>query len=191
MNGEQLSPALVEKAREHAEKMDAVAKANAVPLPGSLADAFATAPHIEVGPYRVRPFYDADFEFLQELNHPLHDMIVASQSGQTVDTSKHKRSALWELLYIFTNHIDHIDSLFLEGKAGIEKLKLAARKEFSRKQGPLIVALDTAIGQQLERYWSPCISYDSAAPSEEGEEAKGKSNFTPVTGDSPRTDSAG
>lgn len=178
MNGD-IEKALAEKAKEHLRKMDAVAQANAVPLPGALRDAFATAPEIEVGPYKIRPFYDADFEFLQELNHPLHEMIVASQAGKTMDTTNRKRSTFWELFYLFTHPIDEIDSLFARGKEGIAELRSCARKEFSRLQGPAVMALDAAIGKQLERYFDPCIGYE-AAPTE-GEEATSKTNFTQAT----------
>lgn len=188
--GEQVAAALAPQLQEHLQDMAANAKANAIPLPGALRDAFAIAPEIKVGPYVVRPFYDADFEFLQILDHPLHQMIVASQAGGEVDSSKHKRSSMWELFFIFTSPIDEVDALFEKGEEGLVELRRKARKSFSRMQGGAVLALDAAIGLQLKRYWDPCIGYDENAEGN-GEEAKSTANFTRATGDCPPTVSAG
>lgn len=176
MNGEIIGKALEPQLRQHVETMAASAQANAIPLPGALKDAFATAPEIRVDKYFVRPFYDADFEFLQELNHPLHEVMIASQAKGDVDTSKHKRSSAWELFYIFTKDVDFIDDLFQRGPDGIAELRKNARAEFKKIQGPLFLALDNAIGEQIKRYWSPCIQYgeDGAA---NGEVAISTRNF--------------
>lgn len=187
MNGE-TTPEFQERLKAHALLMDAAARANTIPLPGPLADAFSVAPEIKVGKYTVRPFYDADFEFLQTLNHPLHELMIESQAGGKIDSSKQKRSSVWELFYIFTHEINDVDALFCQGEEGIKTLKAEARKEFSRLQGPAVVALDAAIGRQMERYWSPCIKYDEAP---DGEEANGSTNFTSAPASSPATASVG
>lgn len=187
MNGE-LTEHLKKRLESKADEIQAMARANTIPLPGPLAEVFSTAPEIKVGKYVVRPFYDADFEFLQILQHPLHELMIESQAGGKVDSSKHSRSSVWQLFYIFTHDIDDIDALFALGNEGVETLKKCARKEFSRLQGPAVQALDAAIGKQIERYWSPCVKYEEAPT---GEEANAATNFTPATGALPMTASAG
>lgn len=190
MNGEQVSRFNGDQIQQHVANMEALARANAVPFPGVLAEAFKIAPEIKVGPYSVRPFYDIDFEFLQELDHPLLKIAAAEASGQKADTSKFKRSSNWELFYIFTTSVDEVEGYFLGGEEGIGELRSEARKKFSRINGAAFQALDQAIGIQLNRYWSPCIGYEEASGGET-EEATRKVNFYQATVGSPKMVSAG
>ena len=190
MNGEpkltaQQAEAIKAKAHEHQERMSVVAEANATPMPGALADAFKIAPEIVVGNYRVRPFYDIDFEFLQQLNHPLHEIIVASQAGKPFEKELLPvGQPARELCFIFTREPEVTEELITKGNGDFAH---AAKKEFGRMQFQGMNAILTAIQKQMVAYWGPVIGYGE----EETEGASGTRNFSPDTKASPRTDLGG
>ena len=161
-----LSPSASSKVADIQERKEATARASATPLPGSLADAFAIAPDITVGKYKVRPFCEIDFEFLQALEHPLYDMLIATFSGKENKADYFPRGQVaWELCYIFTHPIDEVEELF---KTGTGYVKEAAKKEFGKVTFAGVLVLHKAVLKQVMAASSTAIAYGSAEDSDEG-----------------------
>jgi len=115
---------------EIAERREVTARAAATPLPGALADAFSFQPDIKAGKYTVRPFCEADFEYLQALEHPMHEILIATFSGKETNADYFSSGQkAWELCYLLTHSIDELDNLFKAGKQGF---KDTAANEFRR-----------------------------------------------------------
>jgi len=137
-------------------------------LPGPLVDIFAPQPAIQVGKYSVRPFFDADFEFLQLLKHPFAAFAV----GQTaaLETFVPRGPEAWQLFWIMTNPVEVVDAEFTNhGETGV---KAAARREFGSYQLGALFAIYQAIVKQLTVYASSVVGYGPADSGAEGEDAK-------------------
>ena len=159
------------KVKEQRLADEAGLKAAAVPFPGPTREAFALNQHIEVGQWKIRPFYDIDIEFLSQLKHPLHDMMQAGMRGDPVQESFTPRGPeAWVLAWILTHPIEDTEKRLLEdGK--IEELKRLARAEFSRLQLPAIAQIVTAAITQMKIYYSPVLGYGEAKTNAEGEQS--------------------
>lgn len=159
---------IAEKVRAQKQE-DAVGKfAASLALPGPLVDIFAPQPAIQVGKYSVRPFFDADFEYLQLLKHPFAAFAV----GQTASLESFipRGPEAWQLFWIMTNPVETVDAEFANhGEAGV---KSAAKKEFGNYQLGALFALYQAIVKQLTTYASSVVGYGAADSGEEGEDAK-------------------
>ena len=153
MNGE-LPAGLVEKINQTKENNEAVALANAVPLPGALADAFSPQQDIVVGKYKVRPFYDIDFEILQLCEHPLAKMALGGEKyGEKIQDLRGQ--AAWVACWILTHDVDEVDTLAQSGKEAVQK---AARKEFGRLQLGGLLEISKAVLEQFGRYFSTVVT---------------------------------
>lgn len=152
-----------EKLADHFLRQQTNAAAMAEPLPGAVRDAFAPMQDIEVGPYKVRPCYDGDIEYLSLFDHPLHEMRLRAQaagSGEIENLYQPQGPMAWELCYLFTHSLDEIDALVEEG--GLDALRKEAKKEFSRKRLAALVAISEAAIQQYGLYWQPVLSYGAS-----------------------------
>ena len=159
-----LSQSAATKVAEIQERREATARASATPLPGSLADAFSLAPEIKVGKYKVRPFCEIDFEFLQALEHPLYEMLIATFSGKENKADYFPRGQVaWELCYIFTHPIDEVEELF---KTGTGYVKEAAKKEFGKLPFAGVLVLHKAVLKQVMAASQTAIAYGSAEDSD-------------------------
>lgn len=138
-------------------------QAAATPLPGPLRDVFALVPDIAVGPFKVRPFYDIDFEFLTALNHPLKDMMV---EGKISDKFLPTGAMAWQLCWMMTRPVDEADAVF---KKGVLEVNVAARAEFGKLQLPALAKLIEAVIRQMTIYWSPSLEYGAVEQRAEGE----------------------
>jgi hypothetical protein len=144
--------------RAERERRAAVNQANAAAMPGPVADAFAIMPDIEVGKYKVRPFYDIDFELLASLEHPLERILREQDSGTAVPF---RGQAGWDLCWLLTHTPDECEeavkdkSLHAKAKAGFSRMPLSG-----------IMAIVQAVYKQLDAFWSPMLSYE--AQDEEG-----------------------
>ena len=155
-NGENVVEQAVNRLAEFQTEQSLVTQANSTPLPGPLRDVFAPVQEITVGPYKVRPMFDRDMEFLQFLDNPLYghfndkkaEMIQFIQ-GQTA----------YELCYLFTHPFKEVKALFKSG--GAAAVKQAAEDEF--EEMPLAGHLEIvkAVMQQVEIYWSPVIGHSA------------------------------
>ena len=149
------------------EKQEAVSRAAATPLPGPLADAFAIAPEITVGKYKVRAFLECDFEFLKELEHPLYEILI--DLWQNTKTAKNdffpRGQHGWEICYLFTHSVDEVEALL---KTGVQAFKDAAKAEFGKLPTAAIAALNKAANQQCLVAFSTMISYGSSETPDDG-----------------------
>lgn len=165
-----------EKLLEHQAKQTADKQAMAEPLPGPVRDAFSINPSVKCGDYTVRACLDYDIELLSNLKHPLNEMrlaVIASEGREVPELFKPSGSMAWELCFIFTTPIDELEGII--DKVGIEGLKLAAKKKFSRFQPTGLTLLSSVCIKQYLASWNPALAYGEAeAESEEGEEPKKK-----------------
>jgi hypothetical protein len=136
-------------------------------MPGPLKDVFSVQPDIVVGPYRVRPFYDGDFENLSALGHPLHKLMVDGMSGKEPPKEMDpmvRGPALWEMAWMLTREIEDTDTLLAkDGKAGVAK---AAKREFGKLQFGAVMAISKAVAEQMRIYWSSVLGYGASAEGE-------------------------
>ena len=161
-----LSKSAGSKVADIQERKEAVVRAIATPLPGSLADAFSIAPEITVGKYKIRAFCEIDFEFLQALQHPLYEMLIATFSGKENKSDYFPRGQVaWELCYIFTHSIDEVEELF---KTGTGYVKEAAKKEFGKVTFAGVLVLHKAVLKQVMMALTTAIAYGSAEDGDEG-----------------------
>ena len=188
---------ILEQVRQEAERQrkedEMACEALAEPLPGPLKDAFAMQQDIEVGRWKVRPFYDIDFEFLSLLGHPLYHMMKAAMSGKDYNEAVNqipRGPEAWELAWILTRDTDEVELAVKKG--GGQAVKDAAKKEFGKLQFPAIVGLVKAAFSQLSIYWGTVISYGEPEKKREDGEVMGEQSPNPFKSlGQPSTDSAG
>ena len=153
-----LPPGAEEKLREVAAGAGVVRDANSEPLPGAAADAFAIPQHIDVkGRYQVRPFYDADFEIMKALDHPLRKMVLGGEKfGEKLEDFSGMNC--WVLCWLMTHDCDHVDAL---AETGVEAMKSAAKKEFSRLPWAALIEIQKAVFEQFGRSVSTLVGFSS------------------------------
>jgi hypothetical protein len=137
-------------------KADKIETASAVPLPGPLRKAFAFDQDIEVGPVKIRPFFDMDWEILTTLNHPIKDLRGGGKSGYE-PSGPQARLAAW----LFSHPIRGVVS---EIKKGKDHLQALADDQFMETQMQEHLEISTAIFEQLKRYWEPAIRFAAEHP---------------------------
>lgn len=166
----------VEKLVEHQAKQIADKQASAEPLPGPVRDAFSINPSVKCGDYTVRACLDYDIELLSNLKHPLNEMrlaVIASEGREVPELFKPSGSMAWELCFIFTTPIDELEEIV--DRVGVEGLKLAAKKRFSRLQPSGLSVLSAACIKQYLASWNPALAYGEAeAEDDESGEPKKK-----------------
>ena len=158
------SPQAAKTLADAAERREASARAAATPLPGPLADAFIPHPDIKVGNYTVRAFCEADYEYLQSLEHPIVDMLIAAFSGKESQSDYFASGQkAWELCYLLTRPIDDLDAQF---KNGVQWVKDAAKKEFSKMPFGAPSIIHAAALKQVMDAGKTAIAYGSSEDSE-------------------------
>ena len=150
-----LEQQLEAKVAEAAKDKQLAAKANAVPLPGPLAEAFSPCQNIEAAGYQVRPFYDMDFEILQMCNHPMamdsQGFFAALKDAKITDL---RGPDAWLVCWLLTTDVDEADGIASKGKDEVMK---AARKAFARKQLGELFKVQSACIEQFARNFSTVI----------------------------------
>lgn len=151
-----------------------------VALPGATFDAFAPQPNIRVGKFEVRPFYDADYEWLQVLDHPLQKTMASAMDGKKNEESNPiiRGPQAWELCWMMTTPVEEVDAAFAKGVEEVRRLAREKCKLFRIAQMQLLI---TAIYEQASIYWSPVIGYDTKVEKKEGEAAAPQAN-PPLSG---------
>ena len=154
-----------------AAETNAVADAaTATALPGALREVFSPTPAIELGggKYKIRPFYDADWEILEALQHPIRNL----KSGE-VESYKPTGPDARMLAWLFTRPIKEVrETVRRVGIAGLRDLADDAFYEFGIGEH---IAVSKAVYRQIELYWAPVIKY--AADAADGEK---KTSLTTV-----------
>lgn len=165
MNGEHnLPPGLTEKIEQAKQDKAIAAVANATPMPGALRDAFSPQQEIAVGRYKVRPFYDLDFEVLQQVGHPLAKMAMGGDRyGEKVEDLRGANA--WVACWLLTHDVDEVDAL---SQQGAEAVKKAARKEFSRLQLGGLLEISKAVLEQFSRFFSTVVVLEASQSDDDG-----------------------
>lgn len=150
-------------------KREAVKVANATPFPGSLKKAFSIVPSIEVGPFKVRPFYDGDFDILITIGNPLGDLMAKKMANNDVALDNYfpRGQTVWEICYLFTTPIRQAWKEVEDGQ-----FKHNARDKFMETQLLELVEIHNAVMQQLGVYWSTAIGFEAVEDTAEGEAKK-------------------
>lgn len=155
------------KLQKHRMESEAAAQAVATPLPGALKHAFAVTPEITVGPYKVRPFVDRDYEFLQQLGHPLHLHVFTDNKQNPVEMIQGACGR--QLCWMFTRPFKEVKAAFLE--KGVDGVKTLADDTFEESNLDSMLALGQAIFQQLGIYWESVVAFQPIE-ADEGTEKK-------------------
>jgi hypothetical protein len=134
------------------------AQAATVPFPGPLREVYAGKQDIPVGKWTVRMFWDADFEILERLQHPMAAFLTAAISGKPTDLEGYtgRGPSAWQLNWIMTRPIAEVDKVLVEG--GPALLNTKARAEFGELQLAQLSEFVGPILEQLTRYWGPAPS---------------------------------
>lgn len=160
MNGEISIPqAAIDKLAEVQSDSLLAQQANATPLPGPLRNAFAVKNSIDVGDYKIRAVVDRDFEYLQQLDNPLHYQL--SDKGKEIDMITLVRGQhAWDLCYLFTHPFKEVKAVLKSG--GVAKLRELSGDEFDEFDVCKMLEVLKAIYRQIEIYWEPVISFKSS-----------------------------
>lgn len=142
----------------------------ATPRPGPLRDVFSSQPDIKVGKYTIRPFYDLDFEWLQELEHPFASFAVGNTKELEDFVPRGPKG--WQLFWLMTNKIEDIEAVFASG--GVKEVNKLARGEFGSYQLGALFKLYEAVVKQLTTYASSVVGYGPAETESDDKEASGK-----------------
>ncbi len=147
------------------------AEAAAVPFPGPLHDVYAGQQEIPVlgGRWKVRMFWDADFETLEQLNHPLASFLAAAMVGKTQDINGYTGRGVtaWQVNWILTRPV-RVVSEFIR-QQGPSALTDKAREEFGELQLHELSHFIGPVMEQLTRYWAPAPAPE---PVVEGEKSR-------------------
>lgn len=173
-----LTPEFEKQVQEGLARQQAEDKAGAVaaatPFPGPLRDIYAGQQEIPVGRWKVRMFWDADFEILEQLNHPLASFLAAAVAGkpQEINGYTGRGATAWQVNWLLTRPIKEAYAFLRQhGPDGVTQ---AARDEFGELQ---LLELSQFVGpvmEQITRYWAP-------APAPE-EKAEGEQSHPPSLG---------
>lgn len=158
--------------RQAKEEDSAAMIASATALPGALQDVFSVQPDIKVGKYSIRPFFDADFEWLQALGHPFAAFAIGDTKNLTEFVPRGPHA--WQLFLLLTRTPTDVDNLFIE--SGAERFKAEAKKEFGGYQLGALFKLYEACVKQLAIYASSVIQY---SPAEDKSASKEDANVSP------------
>lgn len=167
--------AIAEKVLAMRDEASSLNRASATALPGPLADAFAIAQDIVVGPYRIRAFFDIDYEFFAMLKHPLDEFFKQAVEGKEPDVKKFLPSGMpaWQSFFIMTTPVDDIEKILQEPN-GVEELNKQAKAKFSRLQPRALAALFEAVMKQINISNSTAVEHGPALA--EGEKEPKKAN---------------
>lgn len=172
-----------EKLRDHALRTVTDAAAMAEPVPGAVRDALLGTSPLKVGGYAVRACYDGDIEYLSLLEHPLNELrlrtaaISAEDAAQRekefqdiwkgfVESHQYRGPMAWQLCYLLTRSLDDVDAVFANG--GLDGIRSAAKKEFSRVTPTALMQLTPACVTQYLRSWNTVLTHGAAEESDDG-----------------------
>jgi hypothetical protein len=134
----------------------AAVRAAATAKPGPLADIWSPTPEIKVGKYSIRPFYDLDFEFFQDLNHPF--AAFAMGNADAIEGFVPRGPDAWQLIWVMTRPVAEVETAFQETKA--DGVKLLAKAEFGVYRLGALAALAEGVMKQLSIYASSVVGYE-------------------------------
>ena len=177
----------VRKATVIAAAEDAAAKqALGNPLPGPLKQALAISQEIPVGPWKIRPLCDGDFEVLVELDHPIRKIMEvqfemafrgkAPENDVGFDCYTPRGPSMWQLAWMMTRPAKTVMLTIRTGT--IAALKNAAENEFYAVPTPVLVQIYMAIASQISTCWSTAMSYGPSKGGDAAADATGNPSIT-------------
>lgn len=135
-----------EKLQELLLNKAAATEAAKAPFPGPLRKAFTTPLTKTVGPFKVRPFFDGDYDILAALEHPLQLFLSNSLSedawGKKLKTIRGQDA--WNLCHLFTTPAAASFEI-LANEENLAKFKIEARDRFSTFQLSDLVLIQTVV----------------------------------------------
>ena len=149
--------------------------AGALPLPGSVGDAFSTGP-IQVGQFSVRKIVAYDWRILQRLNNSLLRQLSTVGSDNPVESDDDSE---WQLIWILTHTLDEVDHALKQGN-----FDSLCRNEIGGLDSPIVVQLMDAVVEQIRRSISTVLSYSE-------KEQEGEKKITAPAFNTPPMASAG
>lgn len=152
-------PLTEEKLKELVQDDRITAEAGRTPFPGALRDAFKIGTEIEVGKYKVRPFFDGDIDVLLTLDHPLAKMAFGEDGWGELKTTRGQMA--WDLCWVMTQPVQNVSNM-LDQDDAIANIRRASKAEFSKYQLGDLVLIQKAIFTQFTRYLSPVIGFEAA-----------------------------
>jgi hypothetical protein len=137
------------------------------PFPGTTKEAFNLFPEIQVADFKVRPFYDGDFDILESINHPFIAWMMSNEAEKKNRLYKIQGRAAWQIMWLLTTPIEEIEKECDDGtlKDSIEK---KPRKIFGRMRFEAINAIHDAIFRQVSIYWNSSAAYRDKENGEAG-----------------------
>lgn len=149
-------------------RRDAVASANADPLPGPLADAFDPEP-LSVGHFTVRPYVPFDMVVLRKLESPL-----LKQMAELAKPEEERRPTEFDdmdeavMIFQFITPIERVRDLV---QRGARAFRAAAEQEIAfnpRINAVLQAQLVQAVTKQFLRAFSTVINYGGGESGKKG-----------------------
>jgi hypothetical protein len=154
--------ALTEQALAEAQ---AGREAAMTPLPGPLKDVFAPCQNLKVGPWEIRPVYDADLETLLAWDHPFVKFLVSMLSGVEAKDYIPRGQDAWTLFWAFTHSPEELDA-YAQQPDGKQKVEQLARKQFRHLTLPQCMKLSEAVMMQVGVLASTGIGYTEPTENE-------------------------
>lgn len=143
------------------------AEAEAAALPGASLAAFAPVQDVVVGPYRIRPVYDVDFEFLTHLGHLFANFAQGNTEGFKGFVPRGQEA--WTLFWLFTNPPEEVEKALADPERGVEWVRAQAKAQFDRNNLAKNLVLYRGIVQQMMVYAGVAIRYEPVgSATEEG-----------------------
>lgn len=123
-------------------------------LPGALREVFVAVPDIEVGPYKVRRFVDADFARLSQLGHALNSF---SSMQDWMNNPTITGPEAYNIIWLMTTPVPDAKEKL---RKGVDVVKGEALENFSELAGLELGMLIRAVGTQLARYMGARLDYE-------------------------------
>lgn len=176
---------LIAQQRELVLRGEASKRASADPLPGPLANAFASLPisvtvstiNGEQKEYKVRPLVAYDWAMFKQLNSPVFRMMqeimqVGVEKAEMINAEPHED---WELCYLLTRPCAESDRVFMKGRAGFTQ---SAKEEFGfQLDTAQIVELMKACLEQVRAHMSTMTKYAVQAEAQDAPAGSPESFF--------------
>lgn len=145
---------MADTAKRHAADDHFGTVAAGTTLPGALREVFVAVPDIEVGPYKIRRFVDADFARLSQLGHTLNSF-TSMQNWMNNPTITGPEA--YNIIWLMTTPVPDAKEMLRKGP---DVVKGAALDKFSELAGLELGMLIRAVGTQLARYVGARLDYE-------------------------------
>lgn len=165
-------------------RRDAIAGANADPLPGPLAEAFDPEP-ITVGEFTVRPYVPFDMVVLRKIGSPLlRQMQEMNKPEEERTGTDYGDEEEFEMIFQFITPVEVVRDLIRQGRQAFKDAAWEKVANNPKLNAVLHAQLTEAVTTQFLRAFSTVLSYGGGQAGEE-------TPFPTRQPAAPATDSAG